>query len=755
MNSSLKTYCLSLVLVTCLLMLAGPDGSRAAAGGDGLKCTVGDYIIEHTGKGGLSIVHKPSGTSVLTEGRFHADVAAVNQSKDSFTLTLANKDSLTISPRKGSAFLELKWSLKAPAGATRKLANIPLLSFSPSKGRKDPVTLGTGGPSADNSYMFLVNADKTTRGGLVTAWLTSQRGSGVVLTGKDKRVTARMDYGAFDIAAGKTETTDPLLLGWFDIAMKGLESYGDQVAGHHAIKLPPQLGVYCTWYHARASNEQQFAVNTDFSAKTLKDFGLDVMQIDDGWQLGIKKNGPKRDFTAHNPKGPYPSGMKKTADHVTGAGMVPGIWWMPFAGTAADPHYADKQGFFVKDAAGKPREVRWGGTCMDMTNPKALAYTRENARQIAKDWHYRYFKLDGLWTGFAAKLLYVNDAFKEDDYGMQKRFNPAITPVEAYRMGMKAVRDGAGKDVFILGCNLAQNMRTMGASYGLFDAMRVGPDNSAGNWGSLVRGAFNSANRYFLHGRVWYNDPDPHYVRPIVPLSQARTLSSWVGLTGFLNTTSEQYDKLPTERLDLLKRTLPAHGLAARPSDYLEQRVARVWIVSDDRSSPARHAIGFFNWEVKDKKAVTIDRTLSHCDLDDKKTYVGFDFWNNEFLPEITGRIKILLPYNECRIWSLREKTDHPMVVSTSRHVTQGIVDIVSERWDAGKRILSAESKVVAGDPYELRIYTPKGEKPKAAELIGDAKGATIELVKSKDKAGIRILIAAPKTAALKWQVKF
>jgi hypothetical protein len=45
--------------------------------------------------------------------------------------------------------------------------------------------------------------------------------------------------------------------------------------------------------------------------------------------------------------------------------------------------------------------------------------------------------------------------------------------------------------------------------------------------------------------------------------------------------------------------------------------------------------------------------------------------------------------------------------LSTSQHVTQGIVDVVKVSWDAEKKLLSGVSKVIANDPYELRIYDP------------------------------------------------
>jgi len=82
---------------------------------------------------------------------------------------------------------------------------------------------------------------------------------------------------------------------------------------------------------------------------------------------------------------------------------------------------------------------------------------------------------------------------------------------------LKLVREAAGDDIFFLGCNVAQNMRTLGGSFGLLDAMRIGPDNGR-NWSAICRGPFSGSNLYFLHGRVWYNDPDPIYVRDSVPL---------------------------------------------------------------------------------------------------------------------------------------------------------------------------------------------------------------------------------------------
>ena len=86
--------------------------------------------------------------------------------------------------------------------------------------------------------------------------------------------------------------------------------------------------------------------------------------------------------------------------------------------------------------------------------------------------------------------------------------------------------------------------------------------------------------------------------------------------------------------------------------------------------------------------------------------YVAFDYWGNE-APSIKGRLKIKVPGESCRILAVRPRAEHPQLISTSRHVTQGMVDVLSEAWDAGSRTLRGKSRVVANDPYELRILLP------------------------------------------------
>ncbi len=618
--------------------------------------------------------------------------------------------------------------------------------------------LGTGGLSKPGkqigSYMWLAAADPTTRNGIVAGFLSTERGSGVVFAEeKDKQlqIEAQLEHGRLTVKSGETVELDTFAIGYFDDVRVGMEAWADAVAKKQHIKLPPQPCGYCTWYHAGSSNEQAMVKQTEIAAKELAPFGFNFLQIDDGWQDGVSKNGPRRNFTRVRPDGPYPSGMKKTADMVRSHGLTPGLWFMPFAGTWYDPWFKDHQDWFAKTADGKPFETDWGGTCMDMTNPEARKYLHDYVHQISHDWGYGFFKMDGLSTGAAVHPQYVNLEYKDDHFGDSVLHDPEKTNIEAFRSGLKLVREAAGKDVFLLGCCAPQNMRSYGGAFGLVDAMRVGPDNGGSSWDSVLTGPRIASRNYHLNGRIWYNDPDVVYVRPSLSLDQARANASWVSITGQLFMVSDDFTQLKRDRLEVLKRVMPAHGRQVRPVDLLEVEIPRIWLVTDSRGGMRRNVIGLFNW---DGKPWNVDYPLDRIGLPEARRFAAFDFWGNRLLPPIEGRLKVSLPPTSCMILAVRPRTDHPQVVSTSRHVTQGMIDLLQEKWDPATKTLSGRSRVVADDPYQIRVGLPAGTGKSHAVGAQAVPGpATAVLGQEEDLA--RLLIKTVAGGEVDWSIRF
>ncbi|HIJ53232.1 MAG TPA: alpha-galactosidase [Planctomycetes bacterium] len=667
----------------------------------------------------------------------------------------------TLALYKRVPFVCVKLRMHNPTNDTLVINKITPVSAAVDVGKaaKELRILGCDGLTAADenrtSYMFLAMADPATRMGVVAGWLTHGRASGIVLSRAIESsvlIEGRSEYGKLLIEPGKTAEGETLAVGYFDDALAGLEAYADAIAKTYKIELPEIPSGYCTWYskpYGGASDEKHIGELADFCAKNLRKFGFEVLQIDDKWQLS------RRDYTSYNSKGPYPNGMKPTAEKITSAGLTAGIWFTPFGWDYKRPVFKDHQDWFVHKEDGQIYSVRWGGDCLDMTHPEARKFLDTVIRRITRQWGYKYIKIDGLWSGMAVKILYPNPDYRDDNLGDAVFHNPAKTNVEAYRDGLKLVREASGDDVYILGCNIAQNMRTLGGSIGLVDAMRVGSDIGA-RWGGILKGASMGTRLYFLHNRVWHNDPDCLMLRDPLTLDQARAWGSWVAISGQLNIASEWLPGLPADKLDVVKRSMPNHGLCGRPMDLFANTLPQVWHLTSGAGGQRKDIVGMFNWDDKNSNTVEIEPDKLDLPSEGNGTYVGFDYWANKFVPPFSGALKAELRPSCCKVIAIRPLLERPVLVGTSRHITQGIVDVIEEEWNGRANTLSGKSKVVGADPYEIRIFAPTRVWQALRVNISEAdRRAGVTAGIQQDDQTIRVTIKSPDNRRVRWKVAF
>ena len=673
-------------------------------------------------------------------------------------------------------FLFVNQVIRNEGTQTIDIAKLHPVSFLVDLGKpaSEVKTLGTGGllppDSNPGSYVFLTTVDPSTRNGVVAGWLTNEKGCGVLFSSvKDNQVEIKtqIDYGHFLVPSGKTEATETLVIGYFDDARLGEECFADLLAREHAIKLKTRSAVYCTWYSEKnggAGSESSTIELTKYIKENLKPFGLGAIQIDDQWQGGDQYNGPHRRFDQVDPKGGYPNGMTTTAQAIKKEGLSAGIWWMPFSRNHQDPEYKERQHWFAYRPNGKPYETPWGGTSLDLTLPEVQDHLVYMAKTM-QNWGFDYFKMDGLWTGTVTEQIYINDGYKDDSIGNCKPLhNPMITQIEAFRNGLRLIRKTTGEEVFLSGCCISQNMRSFGPSIGLVNSMRIGPDfNSDGQ--SIRTGAIRASRLYFLNGRVWWNDPDPSMLREnglstadpgasgIGGLIRARLLPSFVAVTGQFFLSSDWLPDLPENRIEIMKRTMASHSGVARPVDGFDKNLPSIWTASDQKTGTLRNIIGLFNWETSTQN---IGCQLKWAGLKENTTYHSFDFWGNKPLPDIRDSITSELSSESCLVIALRAKSDHPVVVSTSQHVTQGMIDLTKETWNNGT--LSGTSKIIGGDNYEIRIAGMDDGatwKLASATIIGNSRGTSIEPLPQKENGWLRILVRNKESQIIQWQLKF
>jgi len=472
----------------------------------------------------------------------------------------------------------------------------------------------------------------------------------------------------------------------------------------------------------------------DVMAGTLAPWGYKYLQIDDGYErqpIGVP------DHWLHaNEK--FPSGLSGLSAYIAGRGLKPGIWTNT---TFHDRAYAlAHPAYFVTDSSGRPAYGNWVGYVMDGSNPATLSdLVRPVYDSLARE-GWQYFKVDAL-----RHLRYEGYNSWADSFRRR-----GLDRVAVYRGFVQTIRDAIGPGVFMLAC---WGIRPELA--GIVDAVRVGTDG----FGSGAFAEYNSFNNV-----VWRNDPD--HIQIAAPDGyRATTLAS---LTGSVLMLTDKPDVYRTVRVEAARRAAPVpftvpeqlydvdpsrssrigeadasvSGSGPRPFDADQRLEVPLYLL--DVSRP------FEQWTVLARTGGA-DEPIRFADLGlaGDGEYLVFEFWTRKLLGSfqksfVPGRVD---PRFQVQDFCIRERTTHPQVVATNRHVSCGAVDLVDVRWSGDT--LSGVSDLVGGDPYELYLSEPAGYRFVEAEA---AEGAEVE--SSARVGALRVVrLRAVHSARVAWRV--
>jgi hypothetical protein len=145
--------------------------------------------------------------------------------------------------------------------------------------------------------------------------------------------------------------------------------------------------------------------------------------------------------------------------------------------------------------------------------------------------------------------------------------------------------------------------------------------------------------------------------------------------------------------------------------------------------------------------------------LDDTKNYVGFEYWSNAFIAPFSQTLERTIPSRTCQVISLVEVKDVPQVIGTSRHIAQGVDDLVATEWNADKKMLKGTSRVTGNDPYEIRLAAQKETGAwtctKATVSKKDRKAGVNITILEQDGWKLRVQIDAPANREIHWKLSF
>lgn len=359
---------------------------------------------------------------------------------------------------------------------------------------------------------------------------------------------------------------------WRDLMVQYAETTAKKM-GVKPIDSKTNLTGYCSWYYYYANvSEADFNENLTALAKAHKNspFAPQIVQIDDGYQPF------QGDWLKCNTR--WTSSMKEVAARIMAADMVPGIWLMPFLASTASEVFQQHPEWFVKGADGKALAMPgWSPEpdhlwcCLDATIPEVREHLTR-VFQTLHAWGYRYFKMDGL--GFC---------MPEGTYS-----DNTVTPLEAFRIGMKTIRDAVPDDI-LLGC-----CPPFMACLGFVDSCRIGPDtsrywrnpepelvNSDSAPGSvcMVNAQHGTLANWFMYDRYFRADPDTLMARAdnaFYTIGEAR-MSVLLGILTGVCITSDHLGTISNERMVLLERAAALRLRDVRPGTWVKDTWCQVF----------------------------------------------------------------------------------------------------------------------------------------------------------------------------------
>lgn len=311
-------------------------------------------------------------------------------------------------------------------------------------------------------------------------------------------IEAEAFLGGARVVPGAFRVLHPVVVSEGDSPPELLELWAE-TAGRSAGALtgaPYQTG-WCSWYHYFHEISKKEVLK---NLSHCKDWPIETFQIDDGYQSEVG------DWLVTNDR--FEGGLADLAAEIARSGRQPGIWIAPFL-VSPDSELAKIHPEMLAGTMGG------GMPLVGMVNPGwgGLTYVLDVTADETQD-HLERLASDLVALGFT--YLKLDFSYAPSIAG--RYADPSLTPAQRVRVGLEAIRRGAGIEAFLLGCGCP-----LGPAIGIVDGMRIGPD-VAPSWKvppdqfvppgyeqeapATLNAWRNTLTRSFMHRKLWLNDPD-------------------------------------------------------------------------------------------------------------------------------------------------------------------------------------------------------------------------------------------------------
>lgn len=523
-----------------------------------------------------------------------------------------------------------------------------------------------------------------------------------------------------------------------------LENYAEIMGIFNKARVHSLVNGWCNWFFTYEHiDEEEVIRNAEFAARILKPYGLEYIQVDEGYQIW------HGDWEGNSR---FPHGMKWLADQIHALGLKPGLWIAPFVISEPTDIFRKHKEWLLKNPDSSLKRVgpwpdensewarnenpkRYG---LDITEPDAAEWMYNLFYKISKQWGYDMIKIDFVdWSLLSA----------------HKYYDPSFSRAMAYRKGFEIIRQAIGADCHLQDCGPGP------VTVGLIDSMRIELDQNYGYspevWKQYFTNSASSApaaaKRYYFHKRTWINDAD-HLCINLLSYTRAQAAATLISLTGGNLFSGDRLPDLDPIRLEILKKTLPSYGEAARPVDLFDTDQQKVFSLTIRKPYGEWTIVGLFNSD----PSYTDERTLplNRLWLNDNKTYISYDFWNDRYFGEVTGELKVRIPPASVVLLSLHEKLNIPQIISSDRHILQGAIELSEIRWDPESKTLHGISTGPLNSAHNVSVFIPEAHpwRQGGISLYHDFPGYTLKMT---DDHILRVHVRFENDSKVSWKINF
>lgn len=354
--------------------------------------------------------------------------------------------------------------------------------------------------------------------------------------------------------------------------------------------------------------------------------------------------------------------------------------------------------------------------------------------------------------------------YPETGYNLQGGFDDIhASAVQVYRRYFALAREGLGKAAYLDERNLGECGRPcLDATAGIVDTQRTWSDSNKFD----PRMITTDGLRWFKMRTVFNYYPDSKAIHGLLE-GVRRSMLTTVYLTSGRIELATSFRLFTPKMTRDLSRLYPEYRepFAARPIDAFKKGVVNP-SVYDLELAPEWHQVMLFNPEKKRavvRTALCGDRAKDGAlGLDPAAKWRVHSFWDDVYLGVMGGDGVIEMEMNglECEMFRVTKAEKRPQVVSTTRHVLQGWMDVADEKWNASVRTLSGvakhiasgtvESVVVAADTSDGRVFPLVKAEVSAEDALAGVTVAAFET-----NGTVRVALTVPQARDVKWRVTF